>query len=285
MTRARIPFLKAQGAGNDFVVLDEGLTPVPTDLSPMAPIWCCRRTGIGADGILVIRRGGSLPAMECWNADGSRAEACGNGLRIVALILSGEKVSEVSIETDAGVVRVQQRRRDDGEFIAEASLGSPLLEDPITVSMGHTTLQAIPVNMGNPHLVVAIDPEGTPDPVQCYGPTVEHAIAQRANVGFVRIDAPNRLVLRVWERGCGETLACGTGAAAAVAALHPSGAIADEVEVQMRGGVLQVRLDSNGGVHVEGPAKICFEGELLVAQEHLRPEQKDILPIESPQSR
>ena len=267
MTRGTIPFLKAHGAGNDFLVLDEQESPVPTDLSKFAPQLCCRRTGIGGDGILVIRRGHRLPAMECWNADGSRAEACGNGLRVLSLILSGGREGETWIETDAGEVRVQQLQ-SDGEFVAEACLGFPHVDEPLSLSAADSTLQTIPVNIGNPHLVVPLDPEGKPDPVRRFGPALEYAVPARANVGFVRIDAPDQLLLRVWERGCGETLACGTGAAAAFAALHRRGVIADAITVKMPGGILRVRTDEQGGIHVQGPAKISFRGQLSLSEQH-----------------
>ncbi|MGE4618397.1 MAG: diaminopimelate epimerase [Planctomycetota bacterium] len=266
MTRGRIPFLKAHGAGNDFLVLDEQDGPIPEDLTRFAPQLCCRRTGVGGDGILVIRRPSIIPVMECWNADGSRAEACGNGLRVLSLILSDGLDGEISIETDSGLVRVQQSRDSDGQFLAEAALGMAQLEPTLQFSAGGITVEAIPVKMGNPHLVVSIDPEDSSDPVHRLGPTLEHAIPSRANVGFVRVDSPSQLVLRVWERGCGETLACGTGAAAAFAALQQCEALDDVVSVQMPGGKLQVRKDSQGCILVSGPAKISFRGELSLPE-------------------
>jgi diaminopimelate epimerase len=204
--------------------------------------------------------------MECWNADGSRAEACGNGLRVLSLILSDGLDGEISIKTDSGLVRVQQSRDSDGQFLAEAALGIAQLEEPLQLPAGGITVEAIPVKMGNPHLVINVDPEDQPDPVRRLGPTLEHAIPARANVGFVRVDSPDQLVLRVWERGCGETLACGTGAAAAFAALHQNQALDDVVSVQMPGGKLQVRIDSQGCILVAGPAKISFRGELSLPE-------------------
>lgn len=265
MTRGTIPFLKAHGAGNDFLVLDEQDGPVPENLTGFASQLCCRRTGIGADGILVIRRRNPIPAMECWNADGSRAEACGNGLRVLSLILCEGQEGESSIDTDAGRVRVQLESVN-GEFVAEAALGKAVVENPLSFTVSDTSLEAIPVNVGNPHLVVAIDPEEKPDPVRSFGPSLEHAVSTRANVGFVRVTARDQLILRVWERGCGETLACGTGAAAAFAALHQQGVIDKMAAVKMPGGILRVRSDDSGCLHVQGPAKITFQGQLTLPE-------------------
>ncbi|MEC9476876.1 MAG: diaminopimelate epimerase [Planctomycetota bacterium] len=267
MTRGTIPFIKAHGAGNDFIVLDEQQSPIPEDLCQLAPGLCCRRTGVGADGILVIRRANPIPAMECWNSDGSRAEACGNGLRVISLILSDGQEGDSTIDTDAGRVRVQQQSID-GQFAAEADLGLAQVDSPRSFSVADTTLEAIPVNIGNPHLVVLIDPDATTDPVRRFGPTLEYSVATRANVGFVRIEARDRLVLRVWERGCGETLACGTGAAAAFAALQQRGVIAETVLVQMPGGFLRVRAGEQGDLHVQGPARISFAGQLKLPEEN-----------------
>ncbi|MDE0959684.1 MAG: diaminopimelate epimerase [Planctomycetota bacterium] len=261
MTHGTLSFLKAHGAGNDFLLLDEALGPVPSDFSRLAPSLCCRRTGVGADGILVIRQQ-QIPFMECWNADGSQAEACGNGLRIVALALQDRHPGSIRIATDAGTVEVQLLHDRPGEFSAEASLGQATVGIPTSCQVDGTFLMMTPVNLGNPHLVVAIDPESLPDPLSRFGPGLENSVPGRANVGFVRIDSPQHLTMRVWERGCGETQACGSAAAAAFAALRQAGFIDDKIEVQMPGGVLGVRIDDETGILVRGPARISYRGVL-----------------------
>ena len=263
MTARSIGFIKAHGAGNDFIVLDEAQDAIPDDLERVAPRLCCRRTGIGADGILVIRRR-TLPHMECWNSDGSRAESCANGLRVIGLVLAGD--GDLSIGTDAGVVQLQRQRLDFDAFSAEAALGIAEIECAGSLSDQSPETRVSAVRIGNPHLVVEIDPEGDPDPVFTFGPALEVSVPGRANVGFVRVEDRRRLTLRVWERGCGETQACGTGAAAATAALHAAGVIEDQVEVSMPGGVLQVRIDSAGAVHVKGPATISYRGDIDLQQ-------------------
>ena len=268
MTHGTLSFLKAHGAGNDFLLLDEAQGPVPSDFSRLAPSLCCRRTGVGADGILVLRQQ-QIPFMECWNADGSRAEACGNGIRIAALSLQDRHQDSIRIGTDAGIVEVQLLRDEQGEFSAEAALGQATVDIPTSKMVDGSVLMLTPVHIGNPHLVVVVDPESMPDPLPRFGPELENSVAGRTNVGFVRIDSPHHLTLRVWERGCGETPACGTGAAAAFAALLQAGIIADQVEVQMPGGVLGVRIDDKTGICVRGPAKISYRGVLSPEQWNL----------------
>jgi len=269
MTRGTLPFIKAVGAGNDFVVLDEADRAIGPDLSRLSPALCCRRTGIGADGLLVIRRG-SIPYMECWNADGSRAESCGNGLRIVAMVLREGGYSEETIRTDSGPVQVHFDEADpDGAFSVEVSLGTPKVDAPRNILVGTSDLQVTPVSIGNPHLVVPVDLDSTPESVARLGPILEYSVPDRANVGFVTVDSRVLIRLRVWERGCGETHACGTGAAAAFAALHRSDRVDDAIDVEMPGGTLQVRLDDLGEVHLRGPVQICYRGEVNLENHHL----------------
>ena len=269
MTRGTLPFIKAHGAGNDFLVLDEADSDgaIGTDLSLLAPALCCRRTGVGADGVLVIRRG-SIPHMECWNADGSRAESCGNGLRVVAQVLREKGYNETTIRTDSGLVEVHFGEADpDGAYSVEVSLGTPQVDLPRSISVGASELLVTPVATGNPHLVVPVDLDLAPESVARLGPILEYSVPGRTNVGFVTVESRVLIPLRVWERGCGETHACGTGAAAAFAALHRSDRIDDAIDVQMPGGTLQVRIDDLGGTHVRGPVQICYRGEVNL--EHL----------------
>lgn len=256
-------FFKAHGAGNDFVVLDEVWGEVPANLTQWAAALCCRRTGIGADGVLVIRRSLQPIAMECWNSDGSRAEACGNGLRVITRILS-EHCAVSELGTDAGIVAVESLRNADGEFLARTILGPVRHSAAVEVTIADRIIRGIPANVGNPHLVFQISDFSGDDPVRQFGPGLEVCVPGRVNVGFHEIVSRNHLKLRVWERGCGETLACGTGAAAAVRVLQARDRLADRVRVEMPGGVLQVRSLSEFPDHVEicGPARINYRGSL-----------------------
>jgi diaminopimelate epimerase len=262
MTRGTLAFIKAHGAGNDFLVLDEADRAIGPDLSLLAPVLCCRRTGVGADGLLVIRRG-SIPHMECWNADGSRAESCGNGLRIVAMVLRQKGYSEETISTDSGPVEIHfEESAHDDVFSVEVSLGIAQVDLPRSISVGASDVLVTPVCIGNPHLVVCVDLDSAPESVSRLGPSLENSVPGRTNVGFVTVESRVLITLRVWERGCGETRACGTGAAAAFAALHRSDRVDDAIDVQMPGGTLQVRIDDLGGVHLRGPVQICYRGEV-----------------------
>lgn len=259
----KVDFFKAHGAGNDFVVLDEKFGVVPGDLSRWAVAFCCRRTGVGADGVLVIRRHQNPVAMECWNSDGSRAEACGNGLRVITRILSEQSpVSEVG--TDAGTITVESLRDADGQFLARTILGPVRHSAEVEITVSGKTVHGIPANVGNPHLVFAISDFPGDDPVRHFGPGLEVCVPDRVNVGFHEIVSRTHLKLRVWERGCGETLACGTGAAAAVRVLQARGLLAEQVRVEMPGGDLQLRSLTESPDHVEicGPARINYRGSL-----------------------
>ena len=152
MAIEKVDFFKAHGAGNDFVVLDEKFGVVPGDLSRWAVAFCCRRTGVGADGVLVIRRHQNPVAMECWNSDGSRAEACGNGLRVITRVLHRRETVS-TIQTDAGPVPVKTLKDSAGNFLAKTTLGPVIHSAPIFLKISETEVQGIPANVGTPHLV------------------------------------------------------------------------------------------------------------------------------------
>jgi len=237
----------------------------PDDLAPLAVSLCCRRTGVGADGVLVIRRSNGAIGMQCWNADGSRAEACGNGLRVVTRALFGRE-NVTTIHTDAGPVPVESFQRADGEFNAKTLLGPVTLADPMTLTIHGEEYCGVPVNVGNPHLVFPMAEFSGSDPVRQLGPSIEVSMPGRVNVGFYTVDSPRRVHLRVWERGCGETLACGTGAAAAVKVLQEMGIVEQSVEVQMPGGTLEVRSVASGPDH----ARNLWPGKDQLFGNHLR---------------
>ena len=241
-------FTKMHGCGNDFIVVDEVV-----EIDPQrARALCDRRTGIGADGILVI----GAPSRRRWplvihNADGSIADACGNGSRCVArYLLDRNGGQELELDTASGIVRAWRDPEGIGIELAAPRLGETLRVD------GH---EARTVRVGNPNVMIFVD-----DPAQVDLEALalaSRALAGPANVGAVAPRGPGEIALRVHERGVGETLACGTGSCAAVAASIARGDVtSDTVRVHLPGGTLVVR---QRGDHYElaGPAEYVFSGE------------------------
>lgn len=248
-------FVKMEGLGNDFVVITGPADPYPQEIAE----WCDRRRGIGADGVLeVTPLSKQRIGMRYWNADGGAAEMCGNGLRCVARFAFDHGWTDGNsfvVETAVGPRQV--RINGDGSvraFLGHATLGRELEVGGIPV---HT------VDMGNPHAISWVD-----DPNQVavgeLGSHIETAapFPEGTNVEFAAISGPNRIDLRVWERGVGETLACGTGAAATAYLAREQGYVGSSVAMRLRGGELQVQLEDGGGVWIEGPANTVFEGVL-----------------------
>jgi diaminopimelate epimerase len=243
-------FTKMEGLGNDFVVLEGPFTPSAGDIERM----CDRRRGIGADGILVVTPlDEGRVGMEYWNADGSPAEMCGNGLRCVAAFATRQgfvKGSDFTVETAVGPRSV---RLGDGVITVE--LGP--VQTHAHREVEGTSMRE--VSVGNPHAVIQVE-----DPADVrvgdVGPRIEAAFAGGVNVEFMTVRAPGVLEVRVWERGVGETLACGTGAAAAVGAACADGLVGEDATVRLPGGDLGVHLE-DGVAWITGPATFVFEGE------------------------
>jgi diaminopimelate epimerase len=243
---SRFEFTKMQGLGNDFVVLEGPVKPSTDDVMRL----CDRHFGVGADGVLVVSEGSPI-VMDYWNADGSAAEMCGNGLRCVARYAFDRgwtKGSEFTVDTPVGprTVRV-------GEDLVEAEIGPALIEGEETID-GHVYRL---VDTGNPHAVRVVD---DPDAIDL--PTVGPAVAKEAgfdagcNVEFITID-DDRVRMRVWERGVGETMSCGTGmVAAGVVALEGKDG---SVRIDVPGGSGQVVLKDDVAWLV-GPAEYSFRG-------------------------
>jgi len=241
-----VKFTKMHGCGNDFVVI-EG----PADLTAARVRELCdRRRGIGADGVLVI----GAEQGRCWpvtirNADGSLGESCGNGARCVArYLLDRHGGTELALSFPGGDVRA----RRDGSGIAIA-LAAPRSPQPITVD----GRRAYRVSLGNPHVVLFVADPGSADLTALA--TAARDAAGEANVEVARVMAPDLIVLRVDERGVGETLACGTGACATVAAAMTEQRMAERVTVRVGGGDLFVRAGASA-FELAGPAEYVFEG-------------------------
>ncbi len=244
-------FTKMEGLGNDFVVL-EGPRTIDADL---VRSLCDRRRGVGADGVLVVSPIDSERVrMEYWNADGSAAELCGNGLRCVAAFARDRAFvarPDFNVVTSVGTRRVEV---GDDEITVE--LGTARAAEDKRHVAGHLVRE---VTVGNPHAVLQVE-DPARAPVATVGPQIEAAFEQGANVEFLSVRSPELVELRVWERGVGETLACGTGAAAAVAAARADGLVGAETTVRLPGGDLRVFLNDDT-VWISGPAKFVYEGE------------------------
>jgi diaminopimelate epimerase len=250
-----------EGAGNRFVLVDAWDEEPAHDHAALARALCAG--GERADGLLVLRRArgrGADCAMVVHNADGTRPEACGNGLRCLAALareLGRVERDALAVETDAGLRRVQLVR-DAGEVVgARAEMGpARILALELALEMpGGGRAVVAQVELGNPHLVLAVEDERVA-PVATLGPFLEHhpRLPRGANVGFLAL-REGALRLRVWERGVGETLACGSGATAAALVARARGACELPATVSMRGGVLLVGLDARGEPWLEGPVR------------------------------
>lgn len=243
-----------EGLGNDFILLAG-----PRHVSAMdVRRWCQRRLGIGADGLLIgspINK--DRVRMEYWNADGSPSEMCGNGLRCVARYAHDQGWTDdpsFVVVTPAGDRQVEVKAGT-----VRAMLGVPSFPAESEVMIGGTRVAA--VSLGNPHAVVMVDDLALA-PVETLGPRIEMdpVFPNRTNVEFVQVIDDKTIEMRVWERGVGETLASGTGGAAAAAVAHDRGLVGPKVAVRLPGGELQVEIELTG-VWTEGPATYVFSGE------------------------
>jgi diaminopimelate epimerase len=281
MTHHQLEFSKWHGIGNDYIIiaaddLDFDLTP------PRVQLICDRNYGIGADGILLWDSSEeALFRLDIFNPDGSSAEMCGNGIRMLAshLYESGESEStEFTVETDAGIitphilkdhrVRVHMGKAKFGGPNIEGFEGvageSEAVNSELTV--GGDIVQFTFVDMGNPHCIINAEDPGAIDLAKI-GPAIErHEIfPNRTNVEFVNIENPSEMTMRVWERGVGETRACGTGACAvAVAASRTSGA-SSPMTVHLPGGDLEIEVSEDLEVYMTGPAEEIYIGEMSEA--------------------
>ena len=264
---------KYQGLGNDFIVADlRAGVPAPSPLDPeVARRLCDRRLGIGADGVLaIVPSERAVAGMRIRNADGSEPEMCGNGIRCVAKHLydGGLRRSPIPIETASGVLDCAVAEGPDGLTAAvTVAMGQPRVEGPAErIDAGGRTFEIVRVSMGNPHAIAFVDGEDLLALAERYGPLIERDLRfpARTNVEFARI-ADDGIDLRVWERGCGITLACGTGACATMVAAVATGRLpADrEIEVRLLGGPLRIRVAPDlSQVWMTGPAIHVFSADV-----------------------
>jgi diaminopimelate epimerase len=265
-------FFKMNGCGNDFVIFDARAHGRLALSAAQVRAIADRADGVGCDQVIAIERSVRGDAfMRIWNADGGEVSACGNAARCVASILADGVVQadDFKIETLAGILKA--RRAQDGFAV---DMGSPLLkweETPLARPMDTVRLDfAIDglsgpgaCNMGNPHVVFFVS-DVMAVPVTEIGPRVEvdPLFPERVNVGFAEIQAPDRLRLRVWERGAGLTKACGTGACAALVTAHRAGLVERKASVEVDGGVLEIEWRPDDRVVMTGPVEFERAGDL-----------------------
>ncbi len=259
-------FTKMQGLGNDYVYLD-CTKAVPEDLPALAVKVSDRHFGVGSDGLICICASDKADfRMRMFNADGSEGEMCGNGIRCVGKFVYDKGLTDkrtLAIETLAGIKTLELTVKDGKVSAVAVDMGVPQLDKARTVTFQGEEYRGLPVSMGNPHFVVPVSgvkefnlpffaPLSIPNP----------AFQEGVNVEIVEVLAPGHVLMRVWERGSGETLACGTGACATVAACVSEGMTEREVTVTLLGGDLHIRWDEKSGhIFMTGPAATVFEGE------------------------
>ena len=279
-------FTKMHGAGNDYVYVDCFNNPTPDDPAALAVKVADRNKGIGGDGLILICPSDVADArMIMFNSDGSQAEMCGNGLRCVAKYVYDHGIAvkeELKLETGAGVLSVALSLRDGKVDTVKVDMGEPILKPadvPTTIAANFDvygvvavvsaplevdgqTFEVTCVSMGNPHCVIFVD-EATDDLVHRVGPKIEcdPRFPAKTNVEFIEVISPTEVKQRTWERGSGETLACGTGASAVCVAGVLTGRTQRKLTNHLLGGTLVLEwIEETNHVFMDGPATEVFSG-------------------------
>ncbi|WP_303023130.1 diaminopimelate epimerase [Duncaniella muris] len=276
--RELISFTKMHGIGNDYIYIN-CMESVPDRLPELAEEMSDRHFGVGGDGIVLICPSDKADfRMRMFNNDGSEARMCGNASRCIAKYVHDHKLTDktcISLETLSGIKVLSLNMSPSGEvesvtvdmgepelnagLVPVRSTAEKMVEEPVATSCGEVRVTA--VSMGNPHGVVFVD-RIEDVPFETLGPELEkHSMwPDRANIEFLQIISPSEARMRVWERGTGETLACGTGACASAVAAALTGRCGREVTIHLRGGDLHIRWADNGHVMMTGGATEVFEG-------------------------
>lgn len=278
-----IEFSKYQATGNDFIMINDLDKRIRISSQLVAKL-CDRHFGIGADGLILIRPSEKCSfAMVYYNADGSLAEMCGNGIKCLAKYVYDHSLtpkSDLLIETAAGDREISLIKESEVVVDIRVDMGSPrfsrkeipmlgdvveaeVINQPLTIK--ETTLQVTCLSVGNPHCVIFVeDTESVA--VRKVGPIIEKlpVFPEKINVEFVQVLGPREIRVRVWERGVGETLACGTGACASVVASFRNNLTARKATVHLKGGDLKVEWSENNHIYLTGPAEEVFRGVVEV---------------------
>ena len=281
-----IKFTKMHGAGNDYIYVNTLLYNIP-DPAAASIAWSKPHFGIGSDGLILIgapTRPDADFSMRIFNNDGSEAMMCGNGTRCVAKYLHDKGMTNknpIRLETLSGIKVLQLHLNGENKVeTVTVDMGEPVLREPqqfgdqdgqaqdYALTVDDRTFYGTFVSMGNPHFVIFLDEDVEQFPLEHYGPLLEHhpIFPQRCNIEFVSIPSPNgALRMRVWERGSGITLACGTGACATAVAAHLTGRSSRHSNIQMDGGTLHIEWNkTDHHILMTGPAAISFEGEITL---------------------
>ncbi|MEF2642378.1 MAG: diaminopimelate epimerase [Clostridia bacterium] len=274
-------FTKMHGLGNDYVYIDCTEEQKIKNISSLAQFISNRHFGVGSDGLILICKSDIADfKMRMFNYDGTEAEMCGNGIRCVGKFVYDKgltKKDNITVETLAGIKKLKFNIKEGNVETVEVDMGEPILEpDKIPVISEEAIVKNLKikarenefkftcVSMGNPHAITIVD--NTKDfNIEKYGPVLEkdEHFPRRANIEFIELVDKNNIKMRVWERGAGETLACGTGACASVVACALNGYIENEANVELLGGTLKIRWDKeNNHIYMTGPATTVFEGEI-----------------------
>ena len=280
-----IPFTKMHGAGNDYIYVNTLLHHI-SNPSAAAIEWSRPHFGIGSDGLILIGAATCPDAdfsMRIFNNDGSEAMMCGNGTRCVAKYLHDKGVTHknpIRLQTLSGI-KVLQLHIDAEDKVESVTvdMGTPILQKPqqfaenggsaldYAVTVDDRTFQGTFVSMGNPHFVIFLNEDVEQFPLSHYGPLLEHHpfFPQRCNIEFAQVINDDTFRMRVWERGSGITLACGTGACATAVAAHLTGRASRQSNIQMDGGTLHIEWNATDNhILMTGPAAISFEGEIVL---------------------
>lgn len=275
-------FTKMHGIGNDYVYVN-GLEETISDKPEMARFVSDRHTGIGGDGLILINKSDVADfEMEMYNSDGSRAEMCGNGIRCVGKYVYDYGLTdkkELAIETLGGIKYLKLTVENGKVQEVQVDMGEPILKpedipvlaekEPVLMEdleVDGETFRMNCVSMGNPHAVIFVEEEVAKLPLQEMGPKFENhpRFPKRINTEFARVLDRKNIEMRVWERGSGETLACGTGACATAVAAILNGLADEEVTIHLRGGNLRIHWDrEKNRVFMTGSATTVFDGELV----------------------
>ena len=276
-----IKFTKMHGLGNDYVYID----CVTTDLclnnvSSLAQFVSNRHFGIGSDGLILISKSNIADfKMRMFNSDGSEAEMCGNGIRCVGKFVYEKGLTtkdNITIETLAGIKNLNLNVENTVVKAVTVDMGEPILEAKDIPIISEDNLRCLKliadnrefiadcVSMGNPHAIIQVD-NLKMFPIEKYGPILENDnhFPKKSNIEFINIKDKNHIEMRVWERGAGETMACGTGACAVAVSCILNGLIENKVTVELLGGNLEIEWNKeNKHVYMTGPAVTVYEGEL-----------------------
>lgn len=279
-----LKFTKMHGLGNDYVYIDCTKNSIPDNIEDLARFVSNRHFGIGSDGLILICKSEICDfKMKMYNLDGSEAGMCGNGIRCVGKFVYDKGLTNkqnITIETLAGIKTLELNIVSGKVETVKVDMGEPILEakkipvkldvkEPkevrdLQITALDKTFKFTCVSMGNPHAVAIVENVKEFD-VEKYGSILEvdSHFPEKANIEFIEIVNKNTVKMRVWERGSGETFACGTGACAVMVACNLNGLVDDKVTIQLLGGELEIKWDkSNNHVYMTGPATTVFEGEL-----------------------